>query len=171
MLAHRILGGCSSSVSVSCLSFGSELLAELMPISGSPLGGALPSVGKQGRNPLSSCTPKQWSLVSYAGADFFPNYLPDNCGALAPVRLCSRSQPQSPPWDLTSEARASDPSPRPPQQVRRQASQAGECWPAPILFAGISVLCPLQPCCCALLHGSKASPPRPIPVFASEGAS
>ena len=81
-----------------------------------------------------------------------------SCGALAPFRLCSRSQPQSSPWDLTSEARASAPSPHPPQQVSRQASQAGECWSALILCAAISLLCPLYPCCCALLRGSKASP-------------
>ena len=33
----------------------------------------------------------------------FPR-LPASCGTLAPFRLCSRSQPQSCPWDLTSEA-------------------------------------------------------------------
>ena len=42
--------------------------------------------------------------------------------------------------------------------MSRQASLAGECWPAPILCAGISPLCPLHPCCCALLCGSEASP-------------
>ena len=35
-------------------------------------------------------------------------------GALAPFRLCSRRQPQSSPWDLISEARASAPSPARP---------------------------------------------------------
>ena len=40
----------------------------------------------------------------------------------------------------------------------RQASRAGECWSAPILCAGISLLCPLHPCACALLRGSEASP-------------
>ena len=77
--------------------------------------------------------------------------------------LCSRSQPQSSSWDLTSEARASAPSPRLPQQVSRQASQAGECWLAPILCAGISLLCPLHCCCCAFLCGSEAYPPPPPP--------
>ena len=42
--------------------------------------------------------------------------------------------------------------------MSRQASQAGECWSAQILSAGISPLCPLHPCCCALLCGSEASP-------------
>ena len=79
-------------------------------------------------------------------------------GALAPFRLCSYSQPQSSLWDPTSEAQASAPSPHPPRWVSRQASWAGECWSAPILCAGISPLCPLHPCCCALLHGSEASP-------------
>ena len=54
--------------------------------------------------------------------------------------------------------RASAPSPRPPQQVSRQASRAGECCSAPILCAGISPICPPHPCGCALLHGSEASP-------------
>ena len=81
-----------------------------------------------------------------------------SCGALAPFRLCSRSQPQSSPWDLTSEARASAHSPRLPWRVSRQASRAGECCLAPTLCAGISLLCPPHPCGCALLRGSEASP-------------
>ena len=40
----------------------------------------------------------------------------------------------------------------------RKASQGGECWSAPILYAGISPLCPLHPCGCALLRVSVASP-------------
>ena len=75
-----------------------------------------------------------------------------------PLRLSSRSQPQSFPWDLTFKARASALSSHPLQRVSRQASQAGECWLALILCAGISPLCPLLPSCCALLHGSEASP-------------
>ena len=120
-----------------------------MPISGARLGGAL--------NPLSSRTLKQWSLESSAVPDFFPDSIPASCGALAPFRLCSRSHPQSSPWHPTSEARASAPSPHPPQRVSRQASRAGECWSAPILCAGISPLCPPHPCCCTLLRGSEAS--------------
>ena len=89
--------------------------------------------------------------------NFFPDSLPARGGALVPFRLCSCSQPQSSPWDLTSEARASAPSPHPPWRVSRQGSQAGECCSALILCVGISPLCPLLPCCCALLHGSKAS--------------
>ena len=87
----------------------------------------------------------------------FPGLLPASCGTLAPFRLCSRSQPQSSPWDLIFEARASAPSPRAPQWVSGQASWAGECWSTPTLCEGISSLCPLHPCCCTLLRGSKAS--------------
>ena len=112
-------------------------------------------MSRQGRNPLSLHTPKQWSLASYAGPEFFPDSLPAICGALAPFRLCSRSEPQSSPCDPT-EARASAPSPRPPRRVSRQASQAGECCWALSLCAGISPLCPPHPCCCALLRGSEA---------------
>ena len=124
--------------------------SQLAPISGARLGDAL--------NPLSSCTLKQWSLASLAGPDFFPDSLPASCGALAPFRLRSSSQPQSSPWRLTSETGASAPSPHLPWLVSRQASQAGECWSALILCAGISLLCPLHPCCCALLCGSEAYP-------------
>ena len=133
-----------------------------MPFSGARLGSVLPSVARQGRNPLSSHTPKQWSLASSAAPDFFPDSLPASCGTLAPFRLSSRSQPQSSPWDPTSEARAKAPRPHLPQRVSRQASQGGECWSALILCAGISPLCPLHPCCCALLHGSEASPCHPL---------
>ena len=109
-------------------------------------------------NPLSSRSPKQWSLASLAVPDFFPDSLPASCGSLAPFRLCSRSQPQSSPWDTTSEALASAPSPRPPRRGSRQASRSGECWLAPILCAGISPLCPPHPCGCTLLCGPEASP-------------
>ena len=132
-----------------------------MPISGAHLGSALLSVGTVGRNPLSSCTLKQRSLDSPAVPDLFSDSLPASHGAVAPFRLCSRSHPQSSPWGLTSEARASPRSPHPSRPVSRQASQAGECWSAPILCVGISTLCPLHPCCCALLRGSEASPPAP----------
>ena len=66
----------------------------------------------------------------------------------------------SSPWDPTSEARASAPSPRPPWRVSRQASRAGECCSALILCTGISPLCPPHPCGCALFRGSEASPLR-----------
>ena len=61
--------------------------------------------------------------------------------------------------DLQSPSLSSQPHPL--WRVSRQASQAGECWSAPILCVGISPLCPLHPCCWALLHGSEASPPYP----------
>ena len=127
-----------------------------MPISGACLGGAL--------NPLSSGTPKQLSLASSAVPDFFPDSIPASCGALAPFRLCSCSQPQSSPWDptSTSEAPASAPSPHPPWQVSRQASQAGECCSAPILCVGISPLCPLHPVA-ALSSVAPKLPPHPPP--------
>ena len=57
--------------------------------------------------------------------------------------------------------------PRPPRRGSRQASQAGECWSAPSLCAGISLLCPPHSCGCALLRGSEASPlchPQSLPV-------
>ena len=77
----------------------------------------------------------------------------------SPFRLCSRSQPQASPCNLT-KARASAPSPRPPRRVSRQASRAGECWSALILCVGISPLYLPHPCCCTLLRGPEASPLR-----------
>ena len=102
------------------------------------------------------------------GPDFFPDSLPASHGALAPFRLCSRSQPQSSPCDPT-EARASASSPRPPRRVSRQASQAVKCWSGPILCAGISPLCPPHPCGCTLLRGSEASPLRHLQSLPAKG--
>ena len=121
-----------------------------MPISGAPLRGAL--------NPLH-CETKRQGKVSYlfCSSRPFPDSLLASCGALAPFRLCSRSQPQSSPWDPT-EARASAPSPHPPWRVSRQVSWTDECWSPPLLCAGISLLCPPHPCCCALLRGFESSP-------------
>ena len=153
MLAHRLLGGGSSSLSIPCPSLGSVLIVALAPVSGAPLSGAL--------NPLSSCTRKQRgeknSLASSAAPDFYPDSLQASHGALAPFRLYSRRQLQSSPQYQT-EARASAPSPCPSRRVSRIASRAGECWSAPILCAGVSPLCPPHPCGCALLCGSEASP-------------
>ena len=129
----------------------------------------MPSMGTLGRNPLSLCTPKQRSLASPAGPDFLLDSLLASCGALAPFRLSSRSQPQSSPWGLTSKAQASTSSPHPPWRVSREAYQAGECWSALILCAGISPLCPLHPCCCTLLCDSEGFP-LPTPCPPSEGA-
>ena len=87
----------------------------------------------------------------------FPRLPPGYLWCTNPFRLCSHRQPQSSPWDPTSEAGASAPSPHPPRRVSRQASRTGECCSALILHAGISPLCPLHPCGCALLRGSEAS--------------
>ena len=119
-----------------------------MPVSGAHLGSTL-------------AHPETVVSSSSAAPDSFPDSLPTSCGTLAPFRLCSRRQPQSSPWDPTSEARASAPSPHLPRWVSRQASWAGERWSALVLRVGISLLCPLHPCCCALLCGSEASPPPP----------
>ena len=146
MLAHRVLGGSSSNVSVSCPTLGSELIAVTHAHLWSSLRQCSAFCGPTGKESLLLGTLKQWSLASSAGPDFFLDSLPASCGSLAPFRLCSGSQPQSSPWDPTSEARASAPSPRPPRQVSRQASRAGERWSAPSLCAGISPLCPPHPC-------------------------
>ena len=64
---------------------------------------------------------KKKSLASQAVPDFYPDSFLASCGALAPFKLCLRSQPQSSPWDLTSKAGASASSPHLPWQVSREA--------------------------------------------------
>ena len=146
MLAHRILGGCSSSLSISFPSLRSMLIA-------AGHAGLWSSVRWCSESPLLA-HPKTMVSCLLGSPDFFLDSLPARCGALAPFRLCSYSQPQSCPWDLTSEAGASAPSPHLSQQVSRQASQAAECWSALIFCIGICLLCPLHHCCFALRRGS-----------------
>ena len=109
---------------------------------------------------------KKNSLASLAVPDLFPHSLWTSCGTLAPFRLCSCSQPQFSPWDPTSEAGSSAPSPLLPQPVSRQASRASDCWLALVLHGGIFLLCLPHLCCCALLHGSEDYPlnhPQSLP--------
>ena len=170
MLAHRILGGCSSSISISCLSLVSELIATACACLWSSFRQCSAFCGQTGKESPLLAHPETMVSSLLSRSRVFFGLLLASCGSPAPFRMCLCSQPQSSPWDPTSEARASAPSPHPPWQVSRQASQAGECWSALILCAGISLLCPLHPCCCTLLRGSEAFPPPP-PVSASEGAS
>ena len=134
-----LLGGGSSSLSVSCPSLVSMLIAVAHVHLWS-------SFRWCSESPLL-VHPETMVSCLLGSSRLFPDSLLASCGALAPFRLCSRSQPQSSPWDPTSEAGASAPCPHLTQQVSRQASQAGECWSAPILCVGISLLCPLHPCC------------------------
>ena len=117
MLAHRFLGGCSSSLSVSCPSLASVLIATACAHLWS-------SFRRCSESPLLV---HQETMVSclVGSSRPFPDSLPASCGTLAPFRLCSHSQPQSAPWDVTSEAEASAPSPNPSWWVSGQASQAG----------------------------------------------
>ena len=171
MLAHRLLGGCSSSLSVPCQSLGSALIAAACTHLGAPLSSAL--------NPLSSRTRKQRgkkkSLASLAAPDLFPDSLPASRGALAPFRLRSRHQHQSSPCNQT-EARASAPSPRLPWRVSRQASRAGECWSAPIgaipapICGNLSAL-PSAPLLLRSPPWLRSFPPPPPAVSTCEGVS
>ena len=129
MLAHRLLGGGSSSLSVSCPSLGSALITATHALLWS-------SFRRRSESPLlAHQETKRQEKVSFQVS----------------------CQPQSSPCD-PNEARASAPSPRLPRRGSRQASRAGECCSAPSLCAGISPLCPPHPCGCALLRGSEASP-------------
>ena len=162
MLAHRLFGGGSSSFSISCPSLGSTLIAAARARLWS-------SFRWRSESPLLACreTKRQEKVFCLFGSCRpFPGLPPRQLWCANPFRLCSRCQHQSSPCDLT-EARASAPSPRPSRRVSRQASPAGECWSAPLLRAGISLLCPPHPCGCALLRCSEASPlchPQSPPV-------
>ena len=158
MLAHRFLGGRSSSVSVSRPSLGSALIAAARARLWS-------SFRWCSESPLLAHPGTMVSRL-LGSSRLFPGLPPASCGTIAPFSLCSRSQPQSSPWDPNSEARVSAPSPRPTRRVSIQASRGGECCSAPILCAGISLLCPPHPCGYALLHGSEASPLHPPAVSA-----
>ena len=72
----------------------------------------------------SGALPLWWAQASSWTSSVVVHY------TVAPSGLSSLSQPQSSPQSLTSEARASVPSPHPSQQVSRQASRAGECQSA-----------------------------------------
>ena len=163
MLAHGLLGGCSGSLSVSYPSLGSALIAAARARLWSSFKWSSYS------SLLVHQETKREEKVSclFSSSRPFPGLPPSQLWRTSPFRLCSRRQPQSSPCDPTSEAQASAPSPRPPRRVSRQASQAGECWSAPLLCAGISPLCPPHPCSCALLRGSEAPPlchPQSPPV-------
>ena len=168
MLAHRLLGGCSSSLSISCPSLGSALIAAAHACLWS-------SFRQRSESPLL-VYPETMVSCLFGRSRLFPRLTPGQLWRTSPFRLCSRSQPQSSPWDPT-EARTSAPRPHLPRRVSRQASWAGECWLARILCTGISPLCPPHRCCCALLCGSEASPlhhhpshPHPPTVSTSERA-
>ena len=152
----------SSSLSVSCPSLGSALIAAahvrlwglFRGCSESPL--------------LTHQETKRQEKVSclFGSSRPFPGLPPGQLWCTNPFRLCSRRQPLSSPCDPT-EARASAPSSLLPQGVSRQAAAAGECGSVLILCAGISLLCPLHPCGCAFLRGSEASPlchPQSLPA-------
>ena len=152
MLAHRLLGGGSSSLSVSCPPLGSALIAAAHACLWS-------SFRQRSESPLlAHQETKRHEKVSclFGSCRLFPDSLPASCGALTPSGCVHATTPvlslrsdQSP--SLSSQ-------PRPPRWVSRQASRAGECWSARILRAGISPLCPPHPCGCALLRGSEAPP-------------
>ena len=109
MLAHRLLGGGSSSLSVSRPSLVSALIATARASLWS-------SFRRRSESPLlARRETKRQEKVSYlfGSCRLFPGLLPGQLWCTNPFRLCSRRQPQSSPCDPT-EARASAPSPAHP---------------------------------------------------------
>ena len=140
MLAHRILGGCSSSVSSSCLSLGSQLIAAAHAHLRSSFKRCSAFCGQTGEE--SPLLPHPKTMVSYllVRSRLFPGLPPGYLWHTSPLQavftqptpvLSLVSDLQS--WSLSSQ-------PHPPRQVSRQVSQAGECSSALILCVGISPL-------------------------------
>ena len=164
----QVLGGCSSSLSISCPSLVSTLIAAaharlwslFRRCSEYPL--------------LVHSETKKSEKVSclFSSSRLFPRLPPGQLWCTSPLQAVF-TQP-TPVFSLGSDLRngASATSPHPPWWVSREASQASKCWLAPILCVSIFPLCPLQPCYCALLRGSKAYPHQmQHPVSTSEGDS
>ena len=102
MLAHRLLGGGSSSLSVSRPSLGSALITAARARLWS-------SFRQCSESPLLE-HPETMVSCLLGRSRLFPGLPPGQLWCANPFRLCSRRQPQSSPCDLT-EARASAPSP------------------------------------------------------------
>ena len=153
MLAHRIFGGGSSSLSVSCPSLGSTLIAAARARLWS-------SFRRRSESPLLAHqeTKRQEKVSCLFGSSRpFPGLPPGQLWRTSPLQAVFT--PPTPVLSLRSDRSPSLSSqPRPPRRLSRQASWAGECWSAPSLCAGISPLCPPHPCGCALLRGSEAPP-------------
>ena len=159
MLAHRLFGGGSSSLSVSRPSLGSALIAAARARLWS-------SFRRRSESPLLvHQETKRQEIVSclFGSCRLFPGLPPSQLWCANPFRLCSRRQPQSFPCDPT-EARSPSLSsqPRLPRRVSTQGSRAGECCSAPSLCAGISPFFPLRPCCCGIHTDSRGSRPSRV---------
>ena len=162
MLAHRLLGGCRSNLSISCPSLVSKLIAVACA--------HLWSSFRQFSESLLFMHPETMVSCLLAMSRIFPG-LPSGQLWLTSSLQAVFTQP-TPVLSLGSDLRSLSLSSqtRLSRWVSRQGSQAGECWLALILCAGICLLCPLHPCCCTVLHGSDASP-HPPSVSAREGTS
>ena len=156
MLAHRILGGCSRSFSVLCPSLGSKMIVAAHPRPWSSFRRCSAFCWQTGKESLLLIHPKTIVSCLLGRSRLFPGLPPSYLWCTSPLQAMLM-QP-TPVLSLGSEAQVSAPSPHLPRQMSRQASQAGECWSAPIFCLGISPVCCLHPCRCTLLHGSKASP-------------
>ena len=109
VLAHRLLGGGSSSLSVSRPSLRSTLIS----VARTRLWSLF---RRRSESPLlARRETKRQEKVSclFGGCRLFPGLPPGSLWCTNPFRLCSRRQPQSSPCDPTA-ARASAPSPARP---------------------------------------------------------
>ena len=164
MLAHRLLGGGSSSLSVPCPSLGSALIAAARACLWS-------SFRRRSESPLLAHqeTQRQEKVSCLFGScRLFPGLPPGSPWCTSPFRLCSRRQPQSSPCD-PNEARASAPSPARPG--------GGADKPLGLVSAGRhrssvreSLRFALRTPVAALSSVAPKLPPPPPTVSAREGA-
>ena len=165
MLAHRLLGGGSSSLSVSCPSLGSALMAAAHARLWS-------SFRRCSESPLLTHqeTKRQEEVSCLFGSSRpFSGLPPGSPWRTSPCMLCSRRQPQSPPCDPTA-ARASAPSPaRPGGGADKPLGlvSAGWCQASVRESLRFALRTPVA----ALSSVAPKLPPPPPAVSAREGAS
>ena len=148
MLAHRILGGCSSNVSISCPSLGSELIAMAHACLWSSCRECSAFCGQMGKESPLLMYPETMVSCLLSRSRVFPRLPPGYLWYTSPLQAMFM-QP-TPVLFLGSDFRSWSLSSQPPPTLAGEQTS---------LCAGISALCPLHPCCCALFCGSKVSPP------------
>ena len=161
MLAHRLLGGSSSSLSVACPSLGSALIAAARA--------RLWSLFRWCSESPLLAHPETMVSCCFGSCRLFPGLPPSQLWRANPFRLCSCRQPQCSPCDPTSEARASAPSPaRPGGGADKPLGLVSAGWRRSSVRE--SLCCALRTPVAALSSVAPKLPPPPPAVPAREGA-
>ena len=94
----------AAALAFSCPSLGSKLIAVAPTHLWSSLRRCSAFCGNMGKESPLLVHPETMVSCLLGWSRLFTGLPLASCGTLAPFRLCSRSQPQSSPWDLTSKA-------------------------------------------------------------------